>query len=588
LPEPLNYDSDQVLESVKKAVDHYKDRTTQMEKYLDLYEVKKRTAEPGGVAVSDNSPHTAVRLAAAILTRKKPVWTKEPISEHKDEKTRAARLEQVMHGVREAHNLRAFKRGDLPPDYENIFNMLSTGWYATRVVVKKEPDQSPFRFTRNYHPINIYQGPQEEEGYQWVAAKTYVESGLVLANKNWSAAHGSVDEGDPYKPLEKIDWYDGVHNVILIEDVEVQRWEHGQGEVPWMTGPVGGHNFRGSPELGNRAFTDKMGMALTYATQDLYSYYNELLETLGLIVKKYAKPTVVVKTRDGTLRNIELGSGAVNSALLSDVIEVIPLPGAPPDIVVLLQAVSQAIQRATFSETVYGGMPEAGISGLALTITGHHAGLVLEPYLEILRLYDKEYGRRVLHGIEREQLLSQSFQGIDNTGTDFRLNDFSYQEIQGDYDVSSTRVLDLPEDMLMKSQIASQLSQGDSPLVSAQYARDKILLVEDPQKERNRVIGELPFRLPNVSLAMALQILTEQGEDTAANILAQSLGIQLGGPAQVNTAPQPGTPPGPGAGPGAGQNVPPGLTLGQQVSPAQAAMQGGQQGQGDFQMTGFR
>ena len=190
----------------------------------------------------------------------------------------------------------------------------------------------------------------------------------------------------------------------------------------------------------------------------------------------------------------------------------------------------------------------------------------------------------MLHGIEREQLLAQSFQGVDNTGRDFRLSDFSYQEIQGDYDVSSTRVLDLPEDMLMKSQIASQLSQGEMPLVSAQYARDKILLVEDPQKERNRVIGELPFRLPNVSLAMALQILTEQGEDTAASILAQSLGIQLGGPAQVNAGPQPG----PGAGPGAGQNVPPGLTLGQQVSPAQAAMQGGQQGQGDFQMTGFR
>ena len=187
-----------------------------------------------------------------------------------------------------------------------------------------------------------------------------------------------------------------------------------------------------------------------------------------------------------------------------------------------------------------------------------------------------------------ETLFKQSFQGIDNTGTDFRLNDFSYQEIQGDYDVSSTRVLDLPEDMLMKSQIASQLSQGEMPLVSAQYARDKILLVEDPQKERNRVIGELPFRLPNVSLAMALQILTEQGEDGAAAILAQTMGVQMGGPAQVGGGGGEGGGEGGGSEMGmTGQPLPPALQLGQQVSPMQAAQQGGQQGQGNFPMTGF-
>ena len=588
-PEPLNLTDTEILEHVKKAEEHYGKRTDQMEKNLDLYEVKARTAAPGGVSVTDNSPHTAVRLAAAILSRKKPVWTKEARTEKKTEKIKAARYEQVIQGVREDHNLRAFRRGDLPPDYENILNFMGMGWYATRVIVKKnKKGLSPFRHTRNYHPINVFQGPQTEDGYQWIAAKTHVEGGLVLANSNWSKAHGEINESDPYQPLEKVDWYDGVHNVILINDIEVQRWEHEQGEVPWITGPVGGHNFRGSPQLEGRDFVDKMGMAITYATQDLYDYYNELLETLGLIVKKYAKPTIIVKTRDGNLRNIELGSGAINPALLTDVIEVLPLPGAPPDIVVLLQAVSQAIQRATFNETVYGGMPEAGLSGLALTLTGHHAGLILEPYLEILRLYDKEYGRRVFQGIEREELSSQLYKGIGNNGVNFTLNDFSYQEVMGDYDIASTRVIDMPEDMMMKAQIAGQLSQGETPLVSAQYARDKILLVEDPLKERNRIIGELPFRLPNISLAMALQILTEQGEDGAAAILAQTMGVQMGGPAQVGGGGGEGGGEGGGSEMGmTGQPLPPALQLGQQVSPMQAAQQGGQQGQGNFPMTGF-
>ena len=89
------------------------------------------------------------------------------------------------------------------------------------------------------------------------------------------------------------------------------------------------------------------------------------------------------------------GSGAINAALLTDVIQVIDVPGAPPDMIILLETVMKSLYRATFQETVYGGNP-AGMSGLALTITGHHAGLTLEPYSRFMALYDSELGKRII------------------------------------------------------------------------------------------------------------------------------------------------------------------------------------------------
>jgi hypothetical protein len=288
---------------------------------------------------------------------------------------------------------------------------------------------------------------------------------------------------------------------------------------------------------------------------------------MGLIVKKYAKPTVVIKTRDGTVRRLELGSGAVNTLLATDIVQILDVPGAPPEMVPLLQSVLSAMYRATFQETVYGGGGETGMSALAITLTGHHAGLRLEPYLKRMQMFDQESARRILKGIEREQLV-MDYSGVDGMGNPFRLPDFSYLEIDGDYGVYCTRKLSLPEDDLMRAQVAANLTQGSSPVVSMQYAREKILLVQDPMKERNRVIAELPLRMPEVVMAMAYQELINNNEVMAATALGQAMGIGQappggpGGGGAGGGAPSPmGGPPGapPGAPPGIGMMGSPGM-----------------------------
>ena len=283
---------------------------------------------------------------------------------------------------------------------------------------------------------------------------------------------------------------------------------------------------------------------------------------MGLIVKKYAKPTVVVKTRDGTVRRLELGSGAVNTLLATDIVQVLDVPGAPPEMVPLLQSVLQAMYRATFQETVYGGGGESGMSALAITLTGHHAGLRLEPYLKRLQMFDMESARRILKGIEREELV-MDYSGVDGMGNPFRLPDFSYVEIDGDYTVNCMRKLSLPEDDLMRAQVASSLTQGANPVVSMQYAREKILLVQDPLKERNRVIAELPLRMPEVVMAMAFQELVNNNEVMAAQALGQAMGIAQAPAGPGGPGGPPGGPPGAagpmGAPPGAGMMGSPGM-----------------------------
>jgi hypothetical protein len=553
-------DEEQIVSLVNAAVDHYKPRNDMMLRMLDMYEVAERPAQPGGVAVRDNMPHTAVGLAAAIITRQEPQTTIMSRDDTPEEQQRASRIEQVFAGIRSDMDQRAFRRGDMSPDYENAFNQLNYGWIASRQYVAPQEDgKSPFRFTRHYNPMNIYPGPQTDDGYLWVFSQLPVAGGRILADKRYSKVHDEIDPDDPYKTHELVEFYDDTDVVTLIDNTEVWRDQHKQGEVPWLVGPVNGHNFRGLVN-DDRDFVEHMGMALNHANRDLHDYYNELLETMGLIVKKYAKPTVVVKTRDGTVRRLELGSGAVNTLLATDIVQVLDVPGAPPEMVPLLQSVLQAMYRATFQESVYGGGDGTGMSALAITLTGHHAGLRLEPYLQRMQMFDVESARRILKGIEREQL-TMDYAGTDGMGNPFRLSDFSYLEIDGDYGVYCTRKLSLPEDDLMRAQVAASLTQGANPVVSMQYAREKILLVQDPMKERNRVIAELPLRMPEVVMAMAYQELINNNENLAAQALGQALGI-----AQSPGGPPGGGPPGGGAAPGGagpmGMGGPPGAPPG--------------------------
>ena len=116
----------------------------------------------------------------------------------------------------------------------------------------------------------------------------------------------------------------------------------------------------------------------------------------------------------------------------------------------------------------------------------------------------------------------------------------------------------------MRAQVAASLTQGANPVVSMQYAREKILLVQDPMKERNRVIAELPLRMPEVVMAMAYQELVNNNEVMAAQALGQALGMGQtpAGPAGAAPAGPMGGPPGmagpPGGPPGA---APPGIGL---------------------------
>ena len=563
-------DEEQIVSLVNAAVDHYKPRNDMMLRMLDMYEVAERPAQPGGVAVRDNMPHTAGGLAAAIITRQEPQTSITPRDDTPEEQERSSRIEQVFSGIRSDMEMRAFRRGDMPPDYENAFNQLNYGWIASRqYVAPQEEGKSPFRFTRPYNPMNVYPGPQTDDGYLWVFSQLPIAGGRILADKRYSKVHDDIDPDDPYKTHELVEFYDDTDVVTVIDNTEVWRDQHKQGEVPWLVGPVNGHNFRGLVN-DDRDFVEHMGMALNHANRDLHNYYNELLETMGLIVKKYAKPTVVIKTRDGTVRRLELGSGAVNTLLATDIVQILDVPGAPPEMVPLLQSVLQAMYRATFQETVYGGGGESGMSALAITLTGHHAGLRLEPYLKRMQMFDQESARRILKGIEREQLI-MDYSGIDGMGNPFRLPDFSYLEIDGDYGVYCTRKLSLPEDDLMRAQVAASLTQGANPVVSMQYAREKILLVQDPMKERNRVIAELPLRMPEVVMAMAYQELINNNEVMAAAALGQAMGIgapPLAGPGGGGSpSPMMGGQPGapspmggpPGAPPGIGMMGSPGM-----------------------------
>ena len=563
-------DEEQIVSLVNAAVDHYKPRNDMMLRMLDMYEVAERPQQPGGVAVRDNMPHTAVGLAAAIITRQEPQTSITPRDDTPEEQERSSRIAQVFSGIRSDMEMRAFRRGDMPPDYENAFNQLNYGGIASRqYVAPQEEGKSPFRFTRHYNPMNVYPGPQTDDGYLWVFSQLPIAGGRILADKRYSKVHDDIDPDDPYKTHELVEFYDDTDVVTVIDNTEVWRDQHKQGEVPWLVGPVNGHNFRGLVN-DDRDFVEHMGMALNHANRDLHNYYNELLETMGLIVKKYAKPTVVIKTRDGTVRRLELGSGAVNTLLATDIVQILDVPGAPPEMVPLLQSGLQAMYRATFQETVYGGGGESGMSALAITLTGHHAGLRLEPYLKRMQMFDQESARRILKGIEREQLI-MDYSGIDGMGNPFRLPDFSYLEIDGDYGVYCTRKLSLPEDDLMRAQVAASLTQGANPVVSMQYAREKILLVQDPMKERNRVIAELPLRMPEVVMAMAYQELINNNEVMAAAALGQAMGIgapPLAGPGGGGSpSPMMGGQPGapspmggpPGAPPGIGMMGSPGM-----------------------------
>lgn len=522
------YPADEVSELVQAAVEYWQPRDTRMYNEQLLHELERDEPLPGRATTVDNSPYNVINIGTGVLSRNPPYISVRTPFDSEPLRKRANLIEQVAMGVLGKLNTLQMNRGMGLFVPTLAYSVLLRGWHAVRVAFPKKRDGDPLRLIRVYDPMTCYPGPYSSDGLLWAARKYVLPYGAAAA----AYPEWKVEEGrKPFDPVEIIDFYDGVNEIVLIDDAPVRTVKHGFDRCPLIVGPATPYIFQGAAGLTATTYVDKMGRGLLFGIKDLQAYYNELLSNIGTLIKKYALPTVLVRTRDGTAREIALGAGDVTPLQLTDIVEVIQMPGSPPDLVVVLNAVFGAIQRATFSSIMYGDAP-AGTPATGMALLGQHSQVILEPYVRDMEAVLVEMFRRILWYLEKNKVNLGDLSGEDAQGQSFVLSDFDYTDIAGDHEIVVKMKPSLPQDMQQLYAIASMATNPSNKLVSAEYAREEIISVQNPSRERDRLYKEFAQDLPQVRLALAYQALIDEGKPEAAAFLAtaaQALGVQMGG-----------------------------------------------------------
>jgi hypothetical protein len=156
--------------------------------------------------------------------------------------------------------------------------------------------------------------------------------------------------------------------------------------------------------------------------------------------------------------------------------------------------------------------------------------------------------------------------------TDDGYIDYDVNDIPDEFEVSVQLDIDLPQDERVNAMIALQLTQGENPLASLEYARSKFLGIEQPDMEQYRVWSERAAQMRFMQMLQEEMMQAQQQQQMAQQMMQG--GMPPGGmpPAGMEQMP-PQQPPGemppmpPGANGGEAQMGLQGFPLQEPVKP---------------------
>lgn len=536
LPE-INFETE-----TKQLKEYWQDRDTQMLTDRDTINIKKDAVKTDRIKWYSNEPKVFYETATSLISSYPPRFRLPlTINYEPEEKTKMNKAERFVLGI-----YRSLDDSLIGPHAywlrEFAYQILS-GWFSIFVWIKKSSDGLQFRADL-FDPITVYPD-WDADGLAKCIRNFEIDKRSASQMVTGFAQKGLKTKYFEPKDKERVNvinyWLrdnKDIYNAILISGQVIKplTLEKEFDHIPIFVGAIG------LPERTSDDWTTRVGENIIAANRDMYEYENAMISLMATIMAETAYPNVVGKSLSGApiIKGKLKGYGDQINLKLSDQIELLKHAATPAEVNELIAWVVRQKQKASFSDTVYGGIPTVEISGFALSQYMAAIKYKIGPYLNTMQSTLGKIMSEFLTQYKKGKFPKISLSTTNPTELKkglFFVEEFSPSDVPASRFVEVT--IPITSALDKTQQIIYARQAMDAPqLLSRETLWDEFLDVQDSEQEYARIIQDQMLEMPIVKQIAMIEALRKRedfyrntGKTAEANALHQyilALEMQLG------------------------------------------------------------
>ena len=494
-----------LVEQHREATYPFRDR---MQDDYDLYIMRPYDAGDGYESYTSNEPRTYADKIVSWMAAAELVIRIPNIEEPRERREMNDAKEKFLIGLFRGADERLRRRLQPSLREQMAWYIALRGWYAGRALLHIDSkDQTQIDITP-WDAMHTYWG-EGEEGLAWACYRIQKTKGEILQQYGIE-----LDEQDDETPIDVFDYYDDEDNIVCTQDTILkQPTPHNAGRVPVFIGMVGPQPL--IQNLDETSLTDTIadyGESVFAGNRQIYDKHNFTMSVMMEMVARSRKQGIKITSRDGqkTLDEDPYKAGAEVALANGENIEPLGLMEVARETGAYMGLVSGELQRGAIPHTVYGDL-QFQLSGFAINTLRQGIDSVLRPritamedaYTQISHLLCDQYASGMYDPI--------SVSGRDKNRTYF--NEAVDPEAISLAGMPEIKIVSqLPEDDMSRMSMAQMARDGQTPLLSDNYVRDKILGLQDADSIEDAIKEQLAERtLPEAALWSLLQSTEERG-----------------------------------------------------------------------------
>ena len=494
-----------LVEQHREATYPFRDR---MQDDYDLYIMRPYDAGDGYESYTSNEPRTYADKIVSWMSAAELVIRIPNIEEPRERREMNDAKEKFLIGLFRGADERLRRR--LQPSLREQLSWYTAlrGWYAGRALLHIDSKEQTQIDITPWDPMHTYWG-EGEEGLSWACYRIQKTKGEILQQYGVE-----LDEQDDETPIDVFDYYDEEDNIVCTQEAILkQPTPHNAGRVPIFIGMVGPQPL--IQNLDETSITDTIadyGESVFVGNRQIYDKHNFTMSVMMEMVARSRKQGIKITSRDGqkTLDEDPYKAGAEVALANGENIEPLGLMEVARETGAYMGLVSGELQRGAIPHTVYGDL-QFQLSGFAINTLRQGIDSVLRP-----RVVAMEDAYTQISHLLCDQYASGMYDPISVSGRDRNRSFFSEAvppESIAEAGMPEIKIVSqLPEDDMSRMSMAQMARDGQTPLLSDNYVRDKILGLQDADSIEDAIKEQLAERtLPEAALWSLLQSTEERG-----------------------------------------------------------------------------
>jgi len=505
-----------------------------MEDEYGYFELAEYQAKRGYESFTSTAPKNYFdKILDGVNRAAMTIQVKVDESSKEDERDAANEAELFLLGALEDIDRRNRKRRQKALRRATAFMSCLRGWVAMRAIVYvPEGEEETVFDVVAWDPIHTF-WEDGEDGLVWAAHQR--KSSKAQIRKKY----GYEIEG---KDATITDWWDGVNNLILVDDVFVKEpdedAEHGLDHTPVFIGNVGDmpdiqtKEFSGSGSTNNTL--KQQGESVFTTPAGLIEPRNKYISHLMDVAERSRSGSIIHYSKDGK-KSIEGNPYRSYTEIKLSIdqkekIEPLILPPAPPEIGAVFGSIEHDWQQSTLPYPLAYGGTSAAESGRALAIRIEATRSAYSPRTHLLRevyqwLCEEILGQFANPNREaKEVTLDGKNPKMDADQAYFRVTK-KPQDIKPDWSIDVIVEPRLPRDEETEINMAIAATRGgpngEQPLMAMRTARTDILKLRNPDNEEQKVLLEMGQTMRPIMVRRIAKAMEDAGDTEGAQLIME-------------------------------------------------------------------